>query len=70
MVYDKYDYDRETDYSSVKNPRMEGGEYNVTGNSSGSSSTATKDELRMQTMLILGIIALGLLANFFFNSVV
>ncbi|MBT3772146.1 MAG: hypothetical protein HOE92_01370 [Euryarchaeota archaeon] len=70
MAYDKYDYDRETDYSSGKNPRMEDGEYNVTGNSSGRSSTATKNERRMQTMLILGIIALGLLANFFFNSVV
>tara|TARA_B100001113_G_C20614903_1_gene407761 strand:+ start:37 stop:249 length:213 start_codon:yes stop_codon:yes gene_type:complete len=70
MEYDKYDYDRETDYSSGKNPRMEDGEYNITGNSSSRSSKATKDERRMQTMVILGFIALVLLANFFFNSVV
>ena len=70
MAYDKYDYDRETDYSSGKNPRMEDGEYNGTGNSPAHSSTTTKYDRRMQTMAILGIIALVLLANFFFNSVV
>ena len=60
MAYDKYDYDRETDYSSGKNPKMEDESFN---------GERPEDYRRVQTMFLLGLIALLLLGNLFFNSI-
>ena len=60
MAYDKYDYDRETDYSSGKNPKMEDESFN--------GEIVSDDVRRVQTMFLLGLIALLLLVNLFFNS--
>ena len=60
MAYDKYDYDRETDYSSGKNPKMEDESFN---------GERPENYRRGQTMGLLVLLALLLLGNLFFNSI-